>query len=541
MQGFSATERFLSLFTTLRPREGEGALILSIQAFLLMFAYYMLKVIRDPLILAEGDPELKAYTNAIQAMALMVVVPVFAHVYHRMGHRQEKHLLMSHMQLFFVANLLLFALAYANGLLIGIVFYIWLGIFSVMLLALFWAFAADLYNVRSGQRIFPLVAAAGSGGSWLGAKFAGLWDPVVGHDGVLLTAALILLVPWWSYQYIDGKIPPGSRSIIKDEFYPGKVPLSEGFMVVFRSYYLTMIALLVITMNLINSNGEYILSSFVTREADSLLASGTLETSRDEFITRFYSNYVSWFTLLGFTIQLFVVSRVFKLIGAGGAILVLPLLMLIGYSFILVFPILAAVRGAMIAENGVSYSLQNTARHALYLPVHRDEKYIGKQCIDTFFFRSGDVLSAAAVFIGSAVLGLGLTHFVLTNLILAAVLLLLSVIIGRRNRKVIDTNISNLPPIVGTPLADLNIAAGNTTRLVIDEDAFVDPDEGDALRYLAFTGERAVLPSWIRFDPLRRQFSFKPPAGLQTSVQIRVVARDSSGLEASSSFCLRSE
>ena len=73
-------------------------------------------------------------------------------------------------------------------------------------------------------------------------------------------------------------------------------------------------------------------------------------------------------------------------------------------------------------------------------------------------------------------------------------------------------------------------------RLIIDEDVFVDPVEGDALRYSAFIGERTVLPSWIRFDPLNRRFSFKPAAGLKTSVHIRVVAHDSSGLEVSSRF-----
>lgn len=538
MRSFSNTERFLSLFTTLRPREGSGALLLSLQAFLLMFAYYLLKVIRDPLILAEGNPELKAYTNAIQAIIFMAVVPLFARIYHRVGRGHGKHLLISRTQLFFVCNLLLFALAYAAGLRVGVAFYIWLGLFSVMLLALFWSFSADLYNVRSGQRIFPLVAAAAAGGSWLGARFAGAWDPLVGHDGVMLTAAVILLIPWFLYRVVDEKIPAGSRSVIKDEFFPGKVPLSEGFMVVFRSYYLTMIALLVVTTNLVNTNGEYILSSYVTQQADALLNDGMSAQTRDAYITAFYADYLAWFTLLGFLIQLFLVSRIFKWIGLRGAILVLPSIILIGYSLILVFPVLAAVRGVMIAENSISYSLQNTTRHALFLPVKRHEKYIGKQCIDTFFFRFGDVLSAAAVFIGSSILHFGLDLFVITNLVLAGILLMLALIIGRRSQSVTATNISNLPPGVGKPLQDTRVAAGTVTLQVIDEDAFVDPDEGDALRYFAYRGQGGALPAWVRFDALNRQFRFSPPAGSRGSVEIHVVAQDSAGLQTSSSFIL---
>ena len=43
------------------------------------------------------------------------------------------------------------------GLRIGIVFFIWLGIFSVMLLSQFWALANDLFSEEQGKRIFPLV------------------------------------------------------------------------------------------------------------------------------------------------------------------------------------------------------------------------------------------------------------------------------------------------------------------------------------------------------------------------------------------------
>jgi AAA family ATP:ADP antiporter len=533
---FTRTERFLSLFTTLRPGEGRAAVLLTTQAFLILLAYYLLKVIRDPLILAEGNPELKAYTNAMQAVLLMVIVPLFARVYHKLGHAGAKHILISRIMLFFTSHLVIFALAYAAGLRVAIAYYVWLGIFSVMVLALFWAFAADLYNVKSGQRIFPLIAAGASGGAYLGAKLAGILDPMMGHDGIMYSAAAVLLIPCWLCGRVEDKVPAGSRSLIADEFHKEPPPLSEGFMVVFRSYYLTMIAAFIIIMNLINTNGEYILSAFVTQTVDGLIASGELVGTRDQFMTRFYSGYYAWFTLLGFVIQLFLVSRIFDKVGVRGALLILPLLMLGSYSLILIFPILAVVRVSMIAENSLSYSLQNTTRQALFLPVKRDEKYVGKNCIDTFFFRTGDVLSAIAVFVGSSVLGLQLGGFVITNLVLAAILLRFSVIIGNRNRDVIAQNFGNLPPQVGVPLPDMDIPSGEITQLVMNEDSFFDPDEGDALKYLAYLHFDKPLPRWVRFDPLHRRFEFQPPPGESGTIEIRVVARDFDGLEAESSF-----
>ncbi|MEP5763721.1 MAG: translocase [Halieaceae bacterium] len=536
MSTYTPTERFLSLFTTLRHNEGRGAVLLTVQAFFVMFAYYLLKVIREPLILAEGSVELKAYTNAIQALLLMIVVPVFARIYHRLGHSGEKHILLSRIILFFISNLLLFALAYSAGLRIGIAFYVWLGIFSVMALALFYAFAADLYNVKSGQRIFPLIAAGASGGAYLGAKLTGTWDPIVGHDGVMLTAAIALLVPCWLSGKVDKTIPPGSKSLIADEFHKEPPPLSEGFMVVFRSYYLTMIAVFIILMNLINTNGEYILYSFVTQTADQMIAAGELTVSRDQFLTSFTSSYQSWFTLIGFLMQLFLVSRIFDKVGMRGALLILPALMLLNYSLVLLFPVLAVVRFSMIAENSTSYSLQNTLRQALFLPVKRDEKYVGKNCIDTFFFRTGDVLSALVVFVGISWLGLGLTGFVITNLVLASVLMWFSWIIGKRNQGVIEENFGNMPPQVGLPLPDMDIRSGEISQLELDDENFFDPDEGDALRYLAFEHPNNHLPRWVRFDALHRRFEFSPPPGTDGSVEIKVVARDFDGLEAEASF-----
>lgn len=538
MRDYTPTDRFLSLFTTLRPHEGRGALLLSCQAFFIMFAYYLLKVLRDPLILAEGDPELKAYTNAMQAVLLMGIVPLFARIYHKLGHDGAKHHMLSRIMLFFIANLMLFAFAYSMGWRIAIAFYVWLGIFSVMVLTLFWAFSADLYNVKSGQRIFPVIAAAVSGGSWAGARFAGYWDPIVGHDGMMYTAALMLFIPWWLSGKVATTIPAGSESLIADEFHDEPPPITEGFMVVFRSYYLTMIALFVIVMNLINTNGEYILSAFVSQQVDALQASGQLAVTKDVYMTGFYSSYFSWITLIGFLVQLFLVSRIFNWIGVRGAILVLPMLMMGSYMLMFIFPVLAVVRYAMIAENSINYSLLSTTRHALFLPVRREEKYVGKNCIDTFFFRTGDVLSAAAVFIGSAVIGVSLTGFVITNALLAVILFWFAWIIGNRNKEVIEENFGNMPPQLVAPLNDMAIAAGEPFEFVFDEDMFIDPDEGDALKYQAFLNEKEDLPKWIRFNALHRSFRILPPAGSQGSVDIRIVARDFDGLEADASFTL---
>ena len=101
---------------------------------------------------------------------------------------------------------------------------------------------------------------------------------------------------------------------------------------------------------------------------------------------------------------------------------------------------------------------------------------------------------------------------------------------------VIRQNLGNLPPRVGLPLPDMDIRSGEISGLDLHEDTFLDPDEGDALRYLAFRESDGELPRWVKFDALHRRFEFRPPPESKGSIEIRVVARDFEGAEAETRF-----
>ena len=135
-------------------------------------------------------------------------------------------------------------------------------------------------------------------------------------------------------------------------------------------------------------------------------------------------------------------------------------------------------------------------------------------------------------------LSLGIVGFVLINIVLAGILLRVSSAIGRGHTAVATANLSNKPPVLGLPLQDLRVPAGQASQLQLDADTFVDTDIGDALKYQAYLFYSARLPAWIKFDGLNRQFEFHPPGNASGSLRIRVVARDFDGLEAEESFTL---
>ena len=122
-----------------------------------------------------------------------------------------------------------------------------------------------------------------------------------------------------------------------------------------------------------------------------------------------------------------------KLCGVPASLYFLPIIALTGYSIIAFIPTLAFIRWAKVVENSADYSLQNTARQALFLPTTREEKYKAKAAIDTFFVRIGDLLSTGLVLL-SVQFSLALQTLSVVNVSLTALWLLLVVGIGASYR-----------------------------------------------------------------------------------------------------------
>jgi AAA family ATP:ADP antiporter len=72
----SGFERLLALFTSVRAGEGRCVAILSLQAFLLMVAYYLIRPVREVLILTHGGAELRSYAVGVQAVLLILIIPL---------------------------------------------------------------------------------------------------------------------------------------------------------------------------------------------------------------------------------------------------------------------------------------------------------------------------------------------------------------------------------------------------------------------------------------------------------------------------------
>ena len=132
---------------------------------------------------------------------------------------------------------------------------------------------------------------------------------------------------------------------------------------------------------------------------------------------KFYSGFFAMVNLAGALIQFFLVSRLIRYAGFSWAFAFTPLIVLLGYSSLLLIPTLAILRLVKMSENSLDYSLLNTTKQMLYLPMNRQEKYEARATIDSFGQRVGDLLQAVVVFIG-----LNIFHFVYKGFISVVVI-----------------------------------------------------------------------------------------------------------------------
>ena len=422
----SGLERLLGAFTDVRAGEGLTAILLALNVFLILMAYYVLKPVREALILGGGSPELKSYMSAVQVGVLAVLVPGYGKLVAKLPRMRLINVVTG----LFAVCLFGFYFAAQAGLSIGIVFFLWIGIFNLMIVAQFWSFANDVYTKDQGERLFAIVGFGASLGAVVGARLAGRLIEPLGVNPLLLLGAVLLGVQVLITNWIDGRERDRRRTRAAIE--PPRKPSSgkNAFAMVFQTRYLLLIALMLMLLNWVNTTGEYILGSIVEQAAAKAVLAGS-ELSKGQLIGSFYSKYFLMVNGLGLVLQLFVVSRIVKHWGVPWAVMILPGLAFFGYNILAFFPILTAVLAAKVVENSVDYSLNNTVRNMLFLPCTYEQKFSGKQAIDSFFVRMGDVLSAALVFVGTTMLGLSPRGFAGFSVVLVAIWLVLAWRVGR--------------------------------------------------------------------------------------------------------------
>jgi ATP:ADP antiporter, AAA family len=380
----------------IRPGEGHLVFVFFINLLLLLTAYYILKVVREPLILLHGGAVSRSYARGLQALLLIAMVPAYG----LLANRVEPARLVNWVNGFFIVSLVFFVSLGASGVPLGFAFFVWLGIFSTMAIAQFWSLANDLLTEGEGKRLFPMVAAGGTLGGIVGSQVAarslgpfGPYELMCFAAGLLLVCMTLTHFSRVTARELRDRHPRASTESERDA--------RGGFTLLLRDRYLLLIGLSVLLLNLINTTGDFVLAEMVNARASAVAAGAAdAEQARRQYIGAFYGDFQTAVSVLTALIQILFVARLFKAAGLPRAMLFLPMFVVTGYGISALLPLLAMIVMVKITENSADYSLQNTVQQTLFLPTSRDAKYKAKTAIDTFLVRVGDLASTSLVFVG---------------------------------------------------------------------------------------------------------------------------------------------
>src|SRR5690606_26864692 len=143
--------------------------------------------------------EVKSYAAAGQALLLLAFVPAYG----ALASRVNRVVLITAVSVFFAVNLVIFYALGAAGVQIGIAFFLWMGVFAVVMPAQFWAFANDVYDSERGKRLFPVVGIGSALGAWAGAALATALFEGLGPYPLMLLSAVGLVGTVFLTRLID--------------------------------------------------------------------------------------------------------------------------------------------------------------------------------------------------------------------------------------------------------------------------------------------------------------------------------------------------
>jgi len=381
----------LQAFMDIKREELPLALLMFSYFFLVITCFWILKPIKKGLFIEfydESGFDLLGVTySAPQAESLakilnMVVAFGAVVVFTRLSRQLRRQQLTFVFAVFFIACYLLFGqwLHTPDDASVWS-FYLFGDLYSTLMVATFFAFLNDSVTPGAAKRLYGLVGLGGVCGGVFGSSVVSANVSLLSYSHWLWICSgltvLIAAAAWGAGRQV--RVPTRTTQDVASTPTPTTKPrgnaATEGARLVFSSRYLLSIVAIVGLYEVISTIIDFQFTFTVSHYLDG------------PDIGRHFAlvfSITNWVSLL---VQLFLTSFIMTRWGLATALLVLPFTIALGSSAFLVFPALWVGSMLSTADNGFSYSINQSAKEALYVPTSEAEKYRAKAFIDMFVQR----------------------------------------------------------------------------------------------------------------------------------------------------------
>lgn len=429
--------RLLRRFLDVRPEEVAALGWSWLFVFSILFAYYVLRPLRDAAGVEGGVNNLPwLFTGTL--LAMLAANPCFAALVRRLP--RERFIALTYR--FFMLNLVLFAvlLAWTEGtarLWVDRAFFIWISVFNLFVVSVFWAFIVDVFDHEQGKRLFGFLAAGATIGALSGSSLtSGLAELVPGFW--LLAASILLLELAVFAVHRLSRISEAFRHA-PAQAQAEKAPIGGGILTglthTLRSPYLLNLSLFMLLYS-VTSTFLYFQQAHIAATAFSDRAART----------EFFANIDLLVNVLTLVLQVFLTGEIMKRLGVGWTLAVLPLCGFLGFGLLALSPVIAVIVAAQVLRRVSNFALARPTREVLFTVLSREDKYKAKNFIDTVVYRTGDQIGSWS-YAGLAAMGLGIAGVAIVALPLSLAWLANALWLGRRQEELAAARRSSQPPL----------------------------------------------------------------------------------------------
>ena len=421
----SALARLLKTLAAVEAFEVR-AVLLSMFYFLFLFgSYSVIKPVRDAMGTVYGVKHLQELFTVTLIASL-----VFAPLYAGLASRMKLSTFLPWVYGFVAATILVFYALFASGNYqdrwIAAAFYVWVSTFNLLIISVFWTFMADIFSRAQAKRLFGFIAAGGTIGGIVGPAIATFLAKSVGNNGLMLIAAGGFVVTAVMVKMLakekENLLAHGSEvqhTTLNHRL--GGNPI-DGFVLLFRSPYLLLLALFLLLMTWISTIVYFQLGDLITKAFDS-----------KEARTQAYATIDLTVNSLAVLVQLFGTGRIIQRFGVQTGLLLNPIIMVIAFLAVAFSPVLMILGGIQIVRRVAEYAVAKPTREMLFTVVDQESKYKAKNVIDTVVYRFGDFSSA---WVSAAVLPYGVTGLAVFGAITSVLWFPVAYLLGKRYESV---------------------------------------------------------------------------------------------------------
>lgn len=383
-QSMDRSAPFWLRFTSVRPEEASALVVCMIYIFCVLSAYYVLRPIRDTFGVDGGLHNLQWLFSATLVAILALNIP-FAALSRKLPRRRFIPLVYR----FFISHLLVFAvlkfsLSADAQVWLGRVFFVWLSVFNLYVVSVFWSLVADIFSRERAGRLFAMMAAGATLGAIVGSATTALLSHHLNTVGLFVLAALLLECAVICVKRLNGYTHlADAPDSLNQQSEPLGGGIFSGIARIFQSPYLLNICLYMllysVTSTLLYFRQAELVQQLFQHDSDRTAFFATLDLA---------VNVLTLFT------QLFITSRLMTRYGTKLVLGLLPLITLLGFASLSVWPVAVAVIIFSALRRASNFALARPAREVLFTVLSREDKYKAKNVIDTAVYRTGDQVGA---------------------------------------------------------------------------------------------------------------------------------------------------